>query len=404
MPITVDWSNSPKYRITVPLSELTPVTGTQYSITVDYFWNLLRDFSDSEEALPFPVLYTNTPPTSSTPRIVEVNEDYYDLVFEDGLYSVEVIDGNTNIRDVEVKNQVSVGTNNTTGFINPTFLELALFQGGVCIDPQNATGKAVNLTPSGKTAAGDLIGTPSAPTLTVADSVAIAIDRGLNTLIFMSNGTISGDDLSAGYMLKATRLQVTIAVEPSADVSNCEFQHCCVEGELDGLNRIFQCEVKDVSSVSGEIFQCGIRGDISVSGHLHIFQSYSDVSGANPPRVYNINSQSLIIRDYRGSVNLAGITGGDHSIGIYGGQLTLEATCTGGTVHSRGDPFAITNLGSSTLLDETANSKTTEMHKRLDLNVTTPNTYADDASSITNSDFTLTRSDNGNGTSTVTRS
>ncbi len=45
-----------------------------------------------------------------------------------------------------------------------------------------------------------------------------------------------------------------------------------------------------------------------------------------------------------------------------------------------------------------------EMWRRLDLDATNPNTYADDASSINNSDFTLTRTDNGNGTSTVTRS
>ena len=45
-----------------------------------------------------------------------------------------------------------------------------------------------------------------------------------------------------------------------------------------------------------------------------------------------------------------------------------------------------------------------ELHTRFDLDATNPNTYADDASSIANTDFTLTKTDNGNGTFDITRS
>lgn len=44
-----------------------------------------------------------------------------------------------------------------------------------------------------------------------------------------------------------------------------------------------------------------------------------------------------------------------------------------------------------------------EIYTRLDLEVANPNTYADDGSSITNSDFTLTKSDNLDGTFDVDR-
>ena len=47
---------------------------------------------------------------------------------------------------------------------------------------------------------------------------------------------------------------------------------------------------------------------------------------------------------------------------------------------------------------------TTELHTRMDLNAAKPNTYAKDVSSITNDDFTLTKTDNGNDTVTVQRS
>jgi len=121
MAITVDYSTTP-YTIEIPKSDLTLDSGTKYNLTVDTFWQLLRDYADSPESLPFPVIYTRIAATASTPSITEINADYYQLQFEDGTYSVNIINGNTNIRDVEVKNQVSVNTNNTTGFIDPTFL------------------------------------------------------------------------------------------------------------------------------------------------------------------------------------------------------------------------------------------------------------------------------------------
>ncbi len=50
------------------------------------------------------------------------------------------------------------------------------------------------------------------------------------------------------------------------------------------------------------------------------------------------------------------------------------------------------------------NALVPEVWQRLDLDIANPNTYANDASSITNDDFDLTRTDNGDGTSTVQRS
>ena len=115
MAITVDYSATP-WLITIPQSDLTLISGTQYELEVDTFWQLLRDYSDNSESMPFFTIYNRIPATPSTPSITDINHLYYSLEFEDGAYSVNIINGNTNIRDVEVKNQVSVNTNNTTGF------------------------------------------------------------------------------------------------------------------------------------------------------------------------------------------------------------------------------------------------------------------------------------------------
>ena len=168
MAITVDWSSSP-FVITIPQSDLTLVEGTRYQITVNELWQLLRDFSDGPEGSARPITYRRVAATASTPAITEINDPVYAAEFEDGSYSVDIINGNTNFRDVEVKNTVSVGTNNTTGFIDPTFLELGLFNGFVCIDAQNTSGNAVAGT--GKTGSGGIIGTRQTPSNNFTDVV-----------------------------------------------------------------------------------------------------------------------------------------------------------------------------------------------------------------------------------------
>lgn len=355
MAITIDWTTGPPYLITIPQSDLVFVSGTEYSITVDSLWQLLRDFADSEEGAARINTYRRTAATASTPAITEINDPTYSAQFEDGAYSVEIIDGNSNFRDVEVKNTVSVGTNNTTGFINPTFLELGLFSGVVSVNTVSG-----GYSGTGKNAAGDVIGTRTAPSDNMADALTIATDRGLAVFHFLDDVAITTGDFSAGYQFQADRLAVTVTISAAADVSNCSFTNCTVIGELDGLNRIFNAEVGAVTAVSGEIFQSGLLSTVEINGKCSMFQNFSDVEGLGYPSITGIGSNIVVCRDHRGSIGLAGMTGGDHSIGVYGGRLVLEATCTGGTVYARGDPYTITDSSAgATLVDQTTPTSTT---------------------------------------------
>ena len=90
MALTCNWSTK---LITVPKSDLTLVSGTQYSLTVSYWFQLLRELNGGVEGIAQTIgepLYNNTPPTSSTPRIVDVINGYT-VEVEDGLYNLEII-------------------------------------------------------------------------------------------------------------------------------------------------------------------------------------------------------------------------------------------------------------------------------------------------------------------------
>ena len=368
MAVTVDRSVWP-FLITIPQSDLTLVSGTRYQITVNFLWQLLRDFSDSYENAGYPTLYRRIAATASTPAITDFNDPAYVAEFENGSYSVDIINGNSNFRDVEQKNSVSVGTNNTTGFIDPVFLELGLFAGSVSIDVLNATGNAVAGTD--KTPADGVIGTRQAPSNNAADALAIAVTRGIKQFNLMSDITLTGGDYSAGYTWTADRRQIVLTVNSAANVSGNSMRDLTITGELDGLNSVVRCDILAVTNISGDIFQCNLDSTMGITGTTQIDQCFSSVAGVGYPSITNIGTNELIVRDMRGSLGVAGMTGGSHSIGIYGGRLIVEASCTGGTLYARGDPYEITdNSAGTTVVDQTVTQTPQKTRDAMELSST----------------------------------
>ena len=348
MSITVDYSTVP-WLITVPKSDLTLESGTKYKLTVDTFWELLRDYADSQESMPNPIIYTRIPATASTPSITEVNLDYYRLQFEDGAYSVNITNGNTNIREAEIKNQVSVNTNNTTGFIDPKFLEAGLFGGSITFDLVNG------YAGTDKTAAGGVIGTRQNPSNNWADAKTIADENGIHTFNIVRETTISVEDFSKGYVFLGDSPTIQLTLDASADVSNCAIYNLTITGELDGLNTVRDCSIQNVTNCSGFFEKCAFFNTFTLSGDVAIFECYSQALGSGYATC-TTGSHIIQVRDWHGSLGISGMTDGIHSIEIYGGQLHLDNTCSGGTVSMRGEhssPVDDQSVG-TTVLNQTA--------------------------------------------------
>ena len=354
MPLSVDWTNK---FITIPKLELTLISGTRYKITVAYYWQLLREANAAEEGIPFDTMYNSTAATSSTPQIVDLINGYT-AEFEDGLYSVEFINGNTNFREVEVKNQVSVGTNNTTGFIDPTFLESGLFiDGAVHIDTVNG------VAGTDKTPAGGIIGTRQTPSNNIADSKQICLNRGLNIINFITPYTIVDEDLSTGYALTGDSPFLVLDINPAADVTNCSVELLTLQGEMDGLNRVEDCRILNITAVSGMLHKIALAGNVTISGPTLIMESYSNWTGEGHTD-FVVGSNTLEVRDFHGSFGVSLMTGGVHSIGITEGRLIVDANCTGGTIYLRGTPYEVVDNsnGAVTIINQTLSKKVDEIH------------------------------------------
>lgn len=332
MALTIDYTRTP-YRITLPLSDLTFIVGVQYNLEVDTFWDLLADYSDSELGIMYPPLYRRIPATTSTPSITEIDENYYDFEFEEGLYSVNVIDGNTNIRDVEVKNQVSVNTNNTTGFIDPKFLQFTTYESGVWVQAD-----------SGYTGTFYPVGTPSQPVNNIMDAIAIAIDKGFEIIHIKGTYTIVDTDVVDGFILQGiSATKSGLIIPPDAIVRNCVFRECTLNGTLDGGNDASLCNIGDLNYLDGSLIDCSLSGTIILSGsQANFLRCYSAIAGGgfNETAIIDLDGfgTNLIIRDYHGGIKLINHSGAPDSVSIdmSSGRVILDSTIETGEYTIRG--------------------------------------------------------------------
>lgn len=338
MAITVDFSTQP-YTIEFKQADLTLVSGTRYQITVDFMWQLLREYSDGSEGMAYPVTYRRIPSTESTPAITEINDPVYQARFENGNYSVDIVNGNTNFRDVEVKNNVSVGTNNTTGFIDPVFLQAALFDGEVTID------QVSGVSGTGTTPSGGIIGTKQTPVNNLQDAKTIANNRGLDTFSIVGTFTFGASDTVDGFVFEGnTPSRSSCVLTSSANIVNCVFRNLTVSGELDGGNDIVSCIVDGINYIDGVLEDCLLtNSDIVLSGTLASFVRCSSVvAGGGVGQTASIDmggtGTDLIIRDYHGGIELKNHTSGidDVSIDMSSGRVVLASTITSGEYTIRG--------------------------------------------------------------------
>lgn len=92
----------------------------------------------------------------------------------------------------------------------------------------------------------------------------------------------------------------------------------------------------DNSTLCGYAEKCVFAGNVALTGHSHIVGSSSGIPGSGY-MVFDTGDWAIQITEWRRSLGITNMTSGIHTIEMYGGQLHLDATCTGGTIYLRGD-------------------------------------------------------------------
>lgn len=345
--------------ISVPQSDLALLSGTLYSADTDQIRLDIKAIEASEEG----IVWEDTNVHNTTVELFGVTYartlQYiapYSIEFTpDSLWSVRLEGSNNNMGDVEagilVQNQVQVIPTNSAGLIDLEILIAAAYQGQVVINP--TTGQSGTTKP---------IGTFERPSDNLTDTLAIAVREGLPKILVADTLAVTSGDYSAGYNFEGTSPTHILTISATADVSNCNFNNLTVVGELDGLNLVKNCTLGAITNLSGFVDNTAFESTVTLNGATFLGRCYSKVVGAGFASI-DSGSEDVILRDYHGSIQITGKTGGSASIEVYGGRIIIAATCIGGSINLRGDPMEIIdNSGvGCTVTDETGSYKVNDM-------------------------------------------
>lgn len=352
MATSIHWGNKIINVLRADLALIQSVPTEIRQLNLDTFRKELKDLEDDPEGMSFVDTHQHNTTVEVggviLGRVVEIINGYT-VTFEDGQYAVNLVGANSNVGDVVNVNQVSVRSANSAGLQDLSTLLASAYQGRVVLD--SILGQPGTDVP---------IGTYKTPSDNMVDTLNIAIDQGLNEIFLTRNLTIN-EDLSAGYNIVGGSPFFVITANPIADLTGCSITNLTIQGELDGLNVVKQCRMMAVTNVNGIFEKVSFASTVAINGSTNIYECYSAVEGLGYP-IFTVTSGDLIIRDYKGSLGLSGITSGIHSVGINDeGRLVIDSTCTGGSIYLRGKPYeVIDNSGAGcNVVNQTESGKVT---------------------------------------------
>ena len=237
-------------------------------------------------------------------------------------------------------------------------LEAALFFEGVIIDEVNGVAGTGDV-------GGVPIGTRALPSNNAVDALTIAKDRGVRTFTLASDVTLTSGDYSDGYTWVGTRRNIELTTVLAVNLTNNIFESLIFYGESDGNNRFQYCEFGLASKFSGYLENCGLFYSYELLGDTRIINCYSLING-NGSSIIDCSGYELTVRNYRGSLTVAGHTAGTSSVEIHDGGLIVNNTNTGGAIYARGTPTLLTdNSVGQIVLDQTESVKVNDIKDAL---------------------------------------
>ena len=307
-----------------------------WQLDIPAFRLFLKDQEDNEDGMVNPSTHTHNTTVvvggATLARVVTMINGYT-VTFEDGQYAVNLVGANSNIGDVVNVNQVSIRTANSAGLQDLTSLQAASFKDGqVAINVAN--GFAGTVFPTG---------TLGRPSNNVVDAVAIAKGAGMDALYIIGPLTlVSGDDITSFRVTGQNPINSSLALEDGAVLDKADIQECAISGVLDDNCVIRSCLILGLEYVNGYILDSGLTAEpitLGTNSIASLINCYSISTLANETAIIDFSNgnQSLILRGFVGDMTIKGHTvPSGVSLDFDSGHITVDSTCTAGTVSVRG--------------------------------------------------------------------
>lgn len=406
MTISLDQINA---VINIEIADLTFVSAGVYTFDTDTFRQTLRGLEDEEENCIYPKTHDHVQPITvggvALARVIEISP-HWEVTFENSQYRVTLEGSNNNILDVATVNQVSIASTNSAGLTYSKQVEDQAFTDArVWIDSVNGVNSAQYPA-----------GTPPQPVDGLTNAQTVITNRELaNRLHIRDDVTFGASDNVDGYNIVGEHPSVAeVTLTSGCSTTGTLFEGIDVAGTASGEITIKDGEVNGITNFQGHAVRSELVGTIMLSSaevNTHEFlKCYSGVAGAGTPIVdcNDLAAVDVQFRGYHGGVEIRNFStsGSVASFDLDSAHLVLASTCTDGVIVVRGNGHLTDNSGAGCTVIKTGFAEgfhTQETWTREALNPDTPNTYAEDGSQITNDDYTLTKTENGDGTYTVNR-
>lgn len=366
--ITIYWGSR---VIFVPKSETTLIQASPTEIReidINAFRIVLKDLEDGEEGMAYPTTHNHVAPISvggvTLARVVELINNYT-VTFEDGLYAVNIVGGNSNIGDRVNVNKVSVRSANSAGLVQSSEIEQASYSDRVSIDQTNSTGRAQDgvLFP---------VGTLQAPVANLSDAKFIADFRGLDDFYLLGNFTLaSTDDVSdlkfrAAIPATLNVAKTTVTFTAGCNTTDTHWHEVKVTGYQGGEAYFVDCIIDGLDNAHCMYERCGFldgtargysirQNNVINSGHASYFKEcYSDEGIAIIDR--NGAHVNATFDGWSGRIKFinqnAATNSGSVLIHLTGGTVIVDSSCTKGTITVTGFGTIIDQSG-GTVVDAT---------------------------------------------------
>jgi hypothetical protein len=338
MVYSVNWTTK---VITVPLTDLTLVSGSNYTLDTGDFWIEMRrlEASTGDGLWTLQVIeFINTQVLSglSYSAIVKVINGYtWDTDTPNIIISL--LGKNSNLLDVFIPgNGVSVLANNSAGKIE-TGSGLSAAQDLKITEVHGQVQREIYVDTSALTN-GD--GYQQTPYDNWTDAVDDAEATGLKNLVVLADATV--DRQIKNFSIRGVG-EPTIDVNAQVFEKN-ELNDLNITGAIGGAdgNHYHHCHIlTGVTGLSGDMHVCGFAGTVTLlaGAATSIIDGYSNVAGLGRPTIdVNGGGCAVSIRDYRGGLIIAGAdnAGDEVTVSMAVGRLQLAASNTAGVISARG--------------------------------------------------------------------
>ena len=323
-----------KFLILTAESAGSPLPGGQvepafFRLLNDAGWRLLPFDMDHELTL-----LGNLVPSDESLPVFEERPGRSILIFRDGSQVAQMT--TTTIGQVPEIQNIDLKT------------DLIAFQGGVAYDSTGFSG--TGLAPNGHQ-----IGTRSAPSKELSSVLSILEAKGLGDIFLMSAVFLDTTIFSEGYRWIGDARTDLILGDAITNVAFCSFSNTSLVGSMNPQLTVRLCNLSNVTNTSGSFHQCYFTGVFEIVATSVVTECYSKGSGFT----FNPGGAVFTFNDFHGPIIVTGMTGGVSIIEIYGGTVTVDNTCTGGTLTVIGGPYELIDDSNGTIvIDNTGDIKT----------------------------------------------